>query len=86
MLISWSKLILIMLLEILQVVDISRAEYEPSDMDILCADGINSSNGVTYADFQFPCLACVGSSIDDDDQQEALLRWVSIIYCFYLIL
>ncbi|THU74968.1 hypothetical protein C4D60_Mb04t38980 [Musa balbisiana] len=58
-----------------RVVDISRAEYEPSDMDILCADGINSSNGVTYADFQFPCLACVGSSIDDDDQQEALLRY-----------
>ncbi|RZS25824.1 hypothetical protein BHM03_00059100, partial [Ensete ventricosum] len=57
------------------VIDISRAEYEPSDMDILCAEGINSSNGVTYTDFQFPCLAYVGSSIDDDDQQEALLRY-----------
>ncbi|XP_050261042.1 extra-large guanine nucleotide-binding protein 1-like isoform X1 [Quercus robur] len=37
-----------------RAVEISRTDYEPSDMDILYADGINSSNSLTCVDFSFP--------------------------------
>ncbi|CAI9769101.1 unnamed protein product [Fraxinus pennsylvanica] len=35
-------------------VEIARMDYEPSDMDILYAEGIASSNGVASMDFSFP--------------------------------
>ncbi|RWW77975.1 hypothetical protein BHE74_00013824 [Ensete ventricosum] len=57
------------------VVDISRIEYEPSDIDILYADGITSSDGLAYTEFHFPPLSCAGSSIDDDDQLDPLFRY-----------
>ncbi|KAG6502735.1 hypothetical protein ZIOFF_035022 [Zingiber officinale] len=59
-----------------RVVDMSRIEYEPSDIDILYADGISSSNGLMHTNFQFPPSAYSGRSIDDDDLQETLLRSV----------
>lgn len=62
--------------EFLQVVDISRMEYEPSDMDILYAEGITSSNGLAYTDFQFPQSA-YDTTIDEADQHDPLLRFVS---------
>ncbi|XP_009399100.2 extra-large guanine nucleotide-binding protein 1 isoform X2 [Musa acuminata AAA Group] len=58
-----------------QVVDISRIEYVPSDIHILYADGITSSDGLACTEFHFPPLACAGSSIDDDDQQETMFRY-----------
>ncbi|XP_008792615.2 extra-large guanine nucleotide-binding protein 1-like [Phoenix dactylifera] len=56
-----------------QVVDICRVEYEPSDMDILYADGITSSNGLACTDFFFPCLAGDGNGNDVDDHLDTLL-------------
>ncbi|KAL0365456.1 UNVERIFIED_CONTAM: Extra-large guanine nucleotide-binding protein 1 [Sesamum angustifolium] len=38
----------------LEAVEISRIDYEPSEMDILYAEGITSSNGVASVDFSFP--------------------------------
>nr|XP_010941889.1 extra-large guanine nucleotide-binding protein 1 isoform X2 [Elaeis guineensis] len=56
-----------------QVVNVSRVEYEPTDMDILYADGITSSNGLACTDFFSSQLAADGSGNDDADQQDTLL-------------
>ncbi|KAK1395063.1 Extra-large guanine nucleotide-binding protein 1 [Heracleum sosnowskyi] len=37
-----------------RAVEISRTDYEPSDMDILYAEGISSSNSIASVDFSFP--------------------------------
>ncbi|MEI4872781.1 hypothetical protein Q8G47_29060, partial [Klebsiella pneumoniae] len=37
-----------------KAVEISQTDYEPSDMDILYAEGITSSNGVACVEFSFP--------------------------------
>ena len=55
------------------MVDICRVEYEPSNMDILYADGITSSNGLACIDFLFPHLAGDGNGNDDDDKNDRLL-------------
>ncbi|CAA0830914.1 Extra-large guanine nucleotide-binding protein 1 [Striga hermonthica] len=39
-----------------RAVEISRVDYEPSQMDILYAEGITSSNGVATMEFSFPEL------------------------------
>ena len=62
-----------------QVVDISRVEYKPSDLDILYADGITSANGLASTEFIFPHTASEVSSGDDTSQQDTLVRLV-----FYL--
>jgi hypothetical protein len=38
----------------MQAVEISRTDYEPSDMDILYAEGITSSDTVACMEFLFP--------------------------------
>ncbi|ONK76024.1 uncharacterized protein A4U43_C03F23040 [Asparagus officinalis] len=53
-----------------KVVDISRVEYEPSDLDILYVEGITSANGLTCTEFLFPKLA--EESGDNTDQQDAV--------------
>ncbi|XP_042508501.1 extra-large guanine nucleotide-binding protein 1-like [Macadamia integrifolia] len=57
-----------------QVVEISRTDYEPSNMDILYAEGITSSNGLASMDFSFPQLAYDGIR-DTADERDPLLRY-----------
>lgn len=54
-----------------QACDILRTDYEPSDLDILYAEGVTSSNGLACVDFSFPQTH---SDDNIDDQHESLLR------------
>ncbi|KAJ1266138.1 hypothetical protein BS78_08G127700 [Paspalum vaginatum] len=58
-----------------KAVDISRTEYELSDMDILYADGITSSDGLASTEFSFPQLSLGGQGVDEPDPQDTLLRY-----------
>ncbi|GAV80638.1 G-alpha domain-containing protein [Cephalotus follicularis] len=57
-----------------RAVDILRIDYEPSDLDILYAEGVTSSNGLACVDFSFPQTA-PDDSIDVADQHDSLLRY-----------
>ncbi|OVA18598.1 Guanine nucleotide binding protein (G-protein) [Macleaya cordata] len=57
-----------------QVVNISRTDYEPSNVDALYAEGITSSNGLACMDFSFP-QSSQDCSIDASNQHEPLLRY-----------
>lgn len=63
----------------MQAVDISRVEYEPSDLDILYAEGIASSNGLACTAFTFPRTASEGCGDDGGRQQDALVRLVQLL-------
>uniref|UniRef100_A0A803PF54 Uncharacterized protein n=1 Tax=Cannabis sativa TaxID=3483 RepID=A0A803PF54_CANSA len=55
-----------------RAVDILRMDYEPSDLDILYAEGVTSSNGLACVDFSFP----QSSSEDiEADQLDSLTRY-----------
>ncbi|KAL4615597.1 hypothetical protein ACB092_07G138000 [Castanea dentata] len=54
--------------------EISRTDYEPSDMDILYADGIISSNSPTCMEFSFP------KSTQDDLQGPDYWHYCSLRY------
>lgn len=54
----------------LQVVDILTTDYEPSDSDILYAEGLISSNGLACVDFSFPQSA-PNDDIDTADQHNS---------------
>ncbi|XP_057959359.1 extra-large guanine nucleotide-binding protein 1 [Malania oleifera] len=54
--------------------DILRMDYEPSDMDILYAEGVTSSNGLACVDFSFPQLG-PDDNIDSAEQHDLLLRY-----------
>ncbi|XP_010263811.1 PREDICTED: extra-large guanine nucleotide-binding protein 1 [Nelumbo nucifera] len=56
------------------VVDISRTDYEPTNEDILHAEGITSSNGLACMDFSFPKSANDDGS-ETADQNDSLLRY-----------
>jgi hypothetical protein len=58
-----------------KAVDISRTEYELSDMDILYADGITSSDGLASTEFSFPQISLGGQGADEPDPQDTLLRY-----------
>ncbi|XP_022740159.1 extra-large guanine nucleotide-binding protein 1-like isoform X2 [Durio zibethinus] len=57
-----------------RVVEILRMDYEPSDVDILYAEGVTSSNGLACVDFSFPHSSS-DESIDTGDQHDSLLRY-----------
>ncbi|KAA8531766.1 hypothetical protein F0562_006517 [Nyssa sinensis] len=57
-----------------QVVKILRTDYEPSDVDILYAEGVTSSNGLSCVDFSFPQLA-PDVIIGTVDQHDSLPRY-----------
>lgn len=59
----------------LQAVEISRMDYEPSDMDILYAEGISSSNSLASMEFSFPDSAS-DSVLDSCYQHDPSLRSV----------
>ncbi|XP_011004592.1 PREDICTED: extra-large guanine nucleotide-binding protein 1-like [Populus euphratica] len=57
-----------------RAVDILRTDYEPSDLDILYAEGVTSSNGLACLDFSYPQSAS-DDKYDTEDQHDALLRY-----------
>ncbi|XAR57841.1 hypothetical protein NMG60_11026123 [Bertholletia excelsa] len=57
-----------------RAVNILRPEYEPSDEDILYAEGVTSSNGLSCLDFSFPQLA-PAVDFDTADQHDSPLRY-----------
>lgn len=57
-----------------RAVDILRTDYEPSDVDILYAEGVTSSNGLACVDFSFP-QSEPGDDIDTADLHDSLLRY-----------
>ncbi|KAL5790832.1 hypothetical protein ACOSQ2_005720 [Xanthoceras sorbifolium] len=57
-----------------RAVEISRPSYEPSDMDILYAEGITSSNGLSCMEFSFPKLT-QESVVDPSDKHDPMFRY-----------
>ncbi|KAM1106213.1 hypothetical protein ACFX13_003155 [Malus domestica] len=57
-----------------RAVEISRTDYEPSDMDILYAEGITSSNSLTSMEFSIPQSAG-NSNLDPPYQHDPSLRY-----------
>ncbi|KAJ6740217.1 EXTRA-LARGE GUANINE NUCLEOTIDE-BINDING PROTEIN 1 [Salix purpurea] len=57
-----------------RAVDILRTDYEPSDLDILYAEGVTSSNGLACLDFSYPQSAS-DDKYDTGDLHDALLRY-----------
>ncbi|TKY70525.1 Extra-large guanine nucleotide-binding protein 1 [Spatholobus suberectus] len=56
-----------------RAVKILRTDYEPSDLDILYAEGVTSSNGVACVEFSFPHPASE-ETVDPTDQHDSLVR------------
>ncbi|KAJ0262776.1 Extra-large guanine nucleotide-binding protein 2 [Hirschfeldia incana] len=48
-----------------RILEISRSEYDPSDMDILKAEGLSSMDGLSCVDISFPSTTQEGSLEDD---------------------
>lgn len=57
-----------------QAGDILRPDYEPSEDDILYAEGVTFSNGLASIDFAFPPER--NYDYDVGDQHDSLLRYV----------
>ncbi|KAL3722484.1 hypothetical protein ACJRO7_034800 [Eucalyptus globulus] len=58
-----------------RAVEISKEEYEPSDMDILYAEGITSSNGLASMEFSFPPPPKSDGYTDPIDQHYSKMRY-----------
>nr|GMD01012.1 extra-large guanine nucleotide-binding protein 1 [Ipomoea batatas] len=57
-----------------RAVDILKVDYEPSDVDILYAEGVTSSNGLSCMDFSFPEVAN-DDTFESCNQPDSLLRF-----------
>ncbi|GAB4837948.1 Extra-large guanine nucleotide-binding protein 2 [Ancistrocladus abbreviatus] len=57
-----------------RAIEITKEDCEPSDTDILFAEGITAANGITFMEFSFPGTAQVVGS-DPADQQDPLARY-----------
>lgn len=65
-----------------QAIEISRTDYEPSDTDILYAEGITSSNSVASLEFSCPKLerdSIVDSPIRHDPKMRLTLLFHPLI-------
>lgn len=58
---------------VLQAIDVLTPDYEPSDLDILYAEGVTSSSGLACLDFSFPQTASE-ENLDPSDHHDSLLR------------
>ncbi|KAK4759101.1 hypothetical protein SAY87_020402 [Trapa incisa] len=59
-----------------RAVDILRTDYNPSDLDILHAEGVTSSNGLAHFEFTFPPSVLDDTSNNDvSDPYDYLLRY-----------
>ncbi|KAM3709410.1 hypothetical protein ACB098_02G171500 [Castanea mollissima] len=59
---------------LVRAVNILRTDYEPSNLDILHAEGVTSSNGLACVDFSFSQPA-PDDNIDAADHHDSLLRY-----------
>ncbi|CAH8320249.1 unnamed protein product [Eruca vesicaria subsp. sativa] len=57
-----------------RILEVSRSEYEPSDMDILQAEGISSMEGLSCVEFSFPSTT-QDVSLDTDDQHDPNMKY-----------
>ncbi|KAG8384488.1 hypothetical protein BUALT_Bualt04G0122900 [Buddleja alternifolia] len=57
-----------------RAVDILKPDYKPSDVDILYAERVTSSNGLSCVEFSFPELA-YDDDADSGDLHDSLLRF-----------
>ncbi|KAF8051829.1 hypothetical protein N665_1662s0002 [Sinapis alba] len=57
-----------------RAVDVLTPDYEPSDLDILYAEGVTSSSGLACLDFSFPQTAAE-ENLDPSDHHDSLLRY-----------
>ncbi|KAK7406606.1 hypothetical protein VNO78_08235 [Psophocarpus tetragonolobus] len=57
-----------------RAVKILRTDYEPSDLDILYAEGVTSSNGVACVEFSFP-QSVSEETVDTTDRHDSLVRY-----------
>ncbi|XP_028763970.1 extra-large guanine nucleotide-binding protein 1 isoform X2 [Neltuma alba] len=57
-----------------RAVEILRPDYEPSDLDILYAEGVTSSNGLACVEFSFPQSA-PDETVDTADLHDSLTRY-----------
>ncbi|CAL9233635.1 unnamed protein product [Arabidopsis halleri] len=57
-----------------RAIDVLTHDYEPSDLDILYAEGVTSSSGLACLDFSFPQTASE-ENLDPSDHHDSLLRY-----------
>lgn len=57
-----------------RILEISRSEYDPSDMDILQAEGLSSMEGLSCVDFSFPSTS-QEESLESDYQHDTDMKY-----------